>query len=271
MARWLVAAALVSAAASLRVVPVAIGRRGFQAGAAAAAARVLAPGAARAVEAPWQSFVDSEFSLQYPAEFFRGIRRTIGGDVVRRGGIIFTTGRLSRAEMVTVEQIEVSAILAQAAATSFFPGGKLDTWAQLGSLDAIGELLCERRDSEAQAAAKGMPRVRSSQTLATPVISNNGRTVTADIITRIGTQKARVGDAAIVYDTPALVRVQRASLTLLPGGDRIIGIWASCLEDYWNEGEGGVLRGIVDTFKPNTEKGEAVEVATYGLFSQGFR
>lgn len=56
-------------------------------------------------EAKLTTFKDPLFELTYPADFF-AIRRTISGDVVRRGGVIFTAGRLSTAEIVTVSYAE---------------------------------------------------------------------------------------------------------------------------------------------------------------------
>ena len=219
---------------------------------APSAAVAAAPGLACAEDAApaWKKFADPEFELSYPPSFYKGIRRNIEGDVVRRGGVIFTTGQLAKAEVVTVEKLAVSSFLEQAGATEFFPSGKISKWADLGNPDAVGELLCERRDNDAQQAAKGQPKARSSRVVGKPVVSADGRTITADIVTEIGQTKARVGDGGNEYETPAVVRLQRAKLTIMPSGQRVLGVWASCLEDLWNDGEGEVLKRVVDSFVP---------------------
>ena len=58
-----------------------------------------------------RTYVDPLFDLTFPKDWF-AIRRTIDGDIVRRGGVIFSAGNLRTAEVVTVELFKVKELLA---------------------------------------------------------------------------------------------------------------------------------------------------------------
>ena len=78
-----------------------------------------------------RTYVDPLFDLTFPKDWF-AIRRTIDGDIVRRGGVIFSAGNLRTAEVVTVELFKVKELLAQAEALPYFPEGKIKQWNDLG-------------------------------------------------------------------------------------------------------------------------------------------
>ena len=136
-----------------------------------------------------RTYVDPLFDLTFPKDWF-AIRRTIDGDIVRRGGVIFSAGNLRTAEVVTVELFKVKELLEQAEALPYFPEGKIKQWNDLGRdrcahqlsrrvsargrivtrtpstrrlLDvdsragkdaALAQFVCERRDGEATASAR---------------------------------------------------------------------------------------------------------------------
>ena len=112
---------------------------------------------------PLRTYVDPLFDLTFPKDFF-AIRRTIDGDIVRRGGVIFTAGQLKTAEIVTVELFKVKELLVQAEALPYFPDGTIRKWSDLGNDKALAEFICERRDKEDKSAAKGqVAKARASQ------------------------------------------------------------------------------------------------------------
>ena len=78
-----------------------------------------------------RTYVDPLFDLTFPKDWF-AIRRTIDGDIVRRGGVIFSAGNLRTAEVVTVELFKVKELLEQAEALPYFPEGKIKQWNDLG-------------------------------------------------------------------------------------------------------------------------------------------
>lgn len=164
-----------------------------------------------------------------------------------------------------VERFPVSELLAQADAVSFFPDGKLNKWRDLGTMEALATYLCERRDNEATIAARGKePKARASQPIkgsvevggalffrynASPVQVTDD-TLQADVVTVLGSTEMRVGDAGAKAMTSGVRRIQRAKIFLLPGGRTLIGCWAGCLDDLWNNGEGKILCDVVASFKP---------------------
>lgn len=206
---------------------------------------------------PLRTYVDPLFDLTFPKDFF-AIRRTIDGDIVRRGGVIFTAGQLKTAEIVTVELFKVKELLIQAEALPYFPDGRIKKWADLGNDVALGGLLCERRDNEANAAKKGQKvQARASQIIPGS-LSVTGNVLQADVLTTIGVTDMRTGEAGTLVKTPGIRRVQRARLTLLPGGEEIMGVWAGCLDDYWDQGESEVLKNVVASFSIKKTDGAPV-------------
>lgn len=210
---------------------------------------VPAPSLAAVKSTEPTTFRDPSFELTYPGDYF-AIRRTISGDVVRRGGVIFTAGNLGRAEVVTVERFPVQDLLIQADATSFFPQGSIKKWSDIGTRQALAEYVCERRDNEANLASKGAaPKARTS----VPIdgsIRVDDTNLQVDVLTTIGATEMRVGESGAKAATPSIRRIQRARLVLLPGGKTVMAVWAGCLDDGWNSGEGEVLSEVVASFVP---------------------
>ena len=206
---------------------------------------------------PLRTYVDPLFDLTFPKDFF-AIRRTIDGDIVRRGGVIFTAGQLKTAEIVTVELFKVKELLIQAEALPYFPDGRIKKWADLGNDVALGGFLCERRDNEANAAKKGQKVQARASRIIPGSLSVTGNVLQADVLTTIGVTDMRTGEAGTLVKTPGIRRVQRARLTLLPGGEEIMGVWAGCLDDYWDQGESEVLKNVVASFSIKKTDGAPV-------------
>ena len=218
----------------------------------------VAPGFTSAKdEFPLRTYVDPLFDLTFPKDFF-AIRRTIDGDIVRRGGVIFTAGQLKTAEIVTVELFKVKELLIQAEALPYFPDGRIKKWADLGNDVALGGFLCERRDNEANAAKKGQKVQARASRIIPGSLSVTGNVLQADVLTTIGVTDMRTGEAGTLVKTPGIRRVQRARLTLLPGGEEIMGVWAGCLDDYWDQGESEVLKNVVASFSIKKTDGAPV-------------
>ena len=115
--------------------------------------------------------------------------------------------------------------------------------------------ICERRDKEDKSAAKGqVAKARASQVVP-GTLSVKGDVLQADVLTTIGATDARTGEAGTLVKTPGIRRVQRTRLTLLPGGAEIMGVWAGCLDDYWEQGEDEVLKNVVASFAIKAPQG----------------
>ena len=219
-----------------------------------------------------RTYVDPLFDLTFPKDWF-AIRRTIDGDIVRRGGVIFSAGNLRTAEVVTVELFKVKELLAQAEALPYFPEGKIKQWNDLGGdrcriatrapstrrpLDvdsragkdaALAQFVCERRDGEATASARKQQIQARASTAVPGSLSVRGDVLQLDIATDIQGTTARVGEAGSEVMTPGIRRLQRARLTLLPGGSEVMGVVAGCLDDLWSSGEDRVLGDVVESFR----------------------
>ena len=231
-----------------------------------------------------RTYVDPLFDLTFPKDWF-AIRRTIDGDIVRRGGVIFSAGNLRTAEVVTVELFKVKELLAQAEALPYFPEGKIKQWNDLGRdrcahplslrvsargrivtrtpstrrpLDvdsragkdaALAQFVCERRDGEATASARKQQIQARASTAVPGSLSVRGDVLQLDIATDIQGTTARVGEAGSEVMTPGIRRLQRARLTLLPGGSEVMGVVAGCLDDLWSSGEDRVLGDVVESFR----------------------
>mmetsp|Transcript_28818 Transcript_28818/g.86074 ORF Transcript_28818/g.86074 Transcript_28818/m.86074 type:complete len:288 (+) Transcript_28818:113-976(+) len=202
------------------------------------------PGKAAALK----TYVDPLFDLTFPKDWF-AIRRTIDGDIVRRGNVIFSAGNLRTAEVVTVELFKAKELLTQAGALPYFPDGKVKKWNDLGKDAALGQYLCERRDNEATTSARGQQVKARASTIVPGSLSVEGDTLQADILTEIGGTTARVGEAGTEVMTPGIRRYQRARLTLVAGGEEVIGVVAGCLDDYWDGGESELLKAVVASFR----------------------
>ena len=231
-----------------------------------------------------RTYVDPLFDLTFPKDWF-AIRRTIDGDIVRRGGVIFSAGNLRTAEVVTVELFKVKELLEQAEALPYFPEGKIKQWNDLGRdrcahqlsrrvsargrivtrtpstrrlLDvdsragkdaALAQFVCERRDGEATASARKQQIQARASTAVPGSLSVRGDVLQLDIATDIQGTTARVGEAGSEVMTPGIRRLQRARLTLLPGGSEVMGVVAGCLDDLWSSGEDRVLGDVVESFR----------------------
>mmetsp|Transcript_17911 Transcript_17911/g.55083 ORF Transcript_17911/g.55083 Transcript_17911/m.55083 type:complete len:288 (-) Transcript_17911:21-884(-) len=198
-------------------------------------------------KAPLRTYVDPLFDLTFPKDWF-AIRRTIDGDIVRRGGVIFSAGNLRTAEVVTVELFKVKELLDQAEATPYFPDGRIKKWNDLGKDTALAQYVCERRDGEATAAARKQQVQARASTFVPGTLSVAGDVLQLDILTNIGGTTMRVGEAGTEQMTPGIKRLQRARLTLLPGGEEVMGVVAGCLDDFWASGEDAVLKDVVASF-----------------------
>ena len=199
-----------------------------------------------------KTYDDALFEVTFPSDFF-AIRRTISGDVVRRGNVIFTAGRYSAAEVVTVEYFQVADLIAQADAKSFFPDNKIKRWRDLGTNEALAEYLCERRDNEATVAARGEKTNSRASTVRPDTLKVTDDTIEAEVVTAIGSMEMRVGEGGAKATSMGLTRRQKTRYTLLPDGKTVIAIWAGCLDDLWDSGEGQVLQAVVDSFTPKKD------------------
>ena len=208
-------------------------------------------------KAPLRTYVDPLFDLTFPKDWF-AIRRTIDGDIVRRGGVIFSAGNLRTAEVVTVELFQVKELLAQAEAGPYFPGGSIKKWNDLGKDSALGQFMCDRRDGIATNSARKQQIQARASVVVPGTLSVKGDVLQLDIATDIQGTTMRSGEAGTESQTPGIRRLQRARLTLLPGGTEVVGIVAGCLDDLWTSGEEQVLGDIVESFRIKEKSGSPI-------------
>ena len=113
----------------------------------------------------------------------------------------------------------------------------------------MAQFVCERRDGEATASARKQQIQARASTAVPGSLSVRGDVLQLDIATDIQGTTARVGEAGSEVMTPGIRRLQRARLTLLPGGAEVMGVVAGCLDDLGSSGEDRVLGDVVESFR----------------------
>ena len=202
-----------------------------------APAAPAAPDEAAAVALPpLERYRDPEglFSLELPAGYFK-IRRTIEGDIIRRGNAIFSGGDLSKSEIVSLEKYPAASLLAGSGLGALIPkGGAVTAWSELGAPLTVAKMIAERRDDVAgeQQKIKGPSPAQTSVVDASTVVGSGGR-IDFEIQSTI-----RDKDGLVVTK-----RTQRARAELQPNGE-LLCLWVSCPDADWQRSEAPLLRRI---------------------------
>ena len=227
-------------------------RRVFFASVAAGLASQLPPAA---WAAPYQD-PKGEFALELPDSYYK-IRRTVEGDVSRKGNAIFSAGNLKLMETVSLERYNVQELVDAVGLGAFYPEGsaaaKVKRWSTLGSPAKVAQFFAEKRDAERAGAG--------ATTQASTVVTGSvvaGAAVTAIAGSDGGATGATVaggGDVdrlsfdvlTVLRDKDGLEvvrRLTRGVVELQPGGT-VVALWVGAPAGQWAEDVNGpMLAGI---------------------------
>lgn len=200
-----------------------------------------------------KDFVDPQglFSLSVPKNFYT-LRRTQKGDLPdaktgkgRRGSSIFTAGNMAKAEVVAVERFPTRVLLEE---NGIDASGDLSTFNAIGEPKAVASLLILRREKDSQ--------FQGAKTLDDVKISDDGKELTFRLKTEIEVQKPEL--LLEQYGISQLFRITLAKATLASNDGNIMAVFASALEQDFNNGvDGPALEQTVKSFIA-TEQGVPV-------------
>ncbi len=192
-----------------------------------------------------KDFVDPQglFSLQVPQDFFT-LRRTQKGDLPdaktgqgRRGSSIFTAGNMAKAEVVAVERFPTRVLLEE---NGIDPTGDLSTFPAIGNAQAVANLIVVRRDRDTQ--------TTGTKVLDSVQVTPDGKELTFRLKTEIEVQKPEL--LMEQYGVSKLIRVTLAKATLTSNDGNIMAVFASALEQDFNNGvDGPGLEATVRSFQ----------------------
>ncbi|KAG7370222.1 hypothetical protein IV203_027968 [Nitzschia inconspicua] len=192
-----------------------------------------------------KSFIDPQglFALNVPKDFFT-LRRTQKGDLPdaktgkgRRGSSIFAAGNMAKAEVVAVERFPTKVLLEE---NGIVPDGDLSTFPAIGDAKAVANLIILRREREA-------PNV-GSKVLENVQVTPDGKQLTFRLKTEIEVQKPEL--LLETYGVSQLFRVTVAKATLDSNDGNIMAVFASALEQDFNNGvDGPALEESVKSFQ----------------------
>jgi hypothetical protein len=194
-----------------------------------------------------KSFVDPQglFQLQVPNEFFT-LRRTQKGDLPdaktgkgRRGSSIFTAGNMAKAEVVAVERFPTRVLLEENGVT-VSEGTDLSTFPAIGEAKAVASLIVLRREKETQN--------QGAKVLDSISVSPDGKELSFRLKTEIEVQKPEL--LMEQYGVSELFRITLAKATLDSNDGNIMAVFASALEQDFNNGvDGPALEATVKSFQ----------------------
>jgi hypothetical protein len=195
-----------------------------------------------------KSFIDPQglFSLEVPKDFFT-LRRTNKGDLPdaktgkgRRGSNIFTAGNMAKAEVISVARFPTRVLLEE---NGIVPEGDLSTFPAIGDAKTVANLIVLRRENESQSQNQGV------QVLDNIKVTPDGKQLTFRLKTEIEVQKPEL--LLEQYGVSRLFRVTVAKATLDSNDGNIMAIFASALEQDFNNGmDGPALEESVKSFQP---------------------
>ncbi|KAL3910028.1 MAG: hypothetical protein SGILL_007851 [Bacillariaceae sp.] len=194
-----------------------------------------------------KSFVDPQglFQLEVPKDFFT-LRRTQKGDLPdaktgkgRRGSSIFTAGNMAKAEVVAVERFPTRVLLEENGVT-VEEGTDLSTFPSIGEAKAVANLIVLRREKESQN--------QGAKVLDSISVSPDGKQLSFRLKTEIEVQKPEL--LMEQYGISELFRITLAKVTLDAGDGNIMAVFASALEQDFNNGvDGPALEATVKSFQ----------------------
>lgn len=197
---------------------------------------------------PLERYVDPKgvFALELPKQFYR-IRRTIEGDIIRRGNAIFSAGDLTKNEIVSLERYPALAVAKLEGIGPLLPNGPdgpVTALAQLGKPLAVAKLLAERRDDLCASQAKN-----GGAAVAASVVSPDSVRFDAD---EAAGGVLRFEMVSTIRDRDGLIATRRTLLAraqITPGNGELLCLWAGCADVDWQRSEEPLLRKIVETFE----------------------
>mmetsp|Transcript_19694 Transcript_19694/g.36203 ORF Transcript_19694/g.36203 Transcript_19694/m.36203 type:complete len:290 (+) Transcript_19694:98-967(+) len=214
----------------------------------ASAADVATDSSTAAVEVPMKRFVDtanpSLFVIEIPQRFFT-IRRSAKGDLPdpktgqgRRGGTIFSSGDMSKAEVIGVERFPVRNFLEE---EGYAPTGDLSTFTSIGDPTAIAELLLRRREKD-KPGTQGPAKLNRESV----ALSSDGTTLTFSLKQEINVQKPEL--LLEQEGISELFRTTLAKATLASNDGQMMAVFASALDQDYAGPDGVALQKAVDSF-----------------------
>lgn len=214
----------------------------------ASAADVATDSSTAVVEVPMKRFVDtanpSLFVIEIPQRFFT-IRRSAKGDLPdpktgqgRRGGTIFSSGDMSKAEVIGVERFPVRNFLEE---EGYAPTGDLSTFTSIGDPTAIAELLLRRREKD-KPGTQGPAKLNRDSV----ALSSDGTTLTFSLKQEINVQKPEL--LMEQEGISELFRTTLAKATLASNDGQMMAVFASALDQDYAGPDGVALQKAVDSF-----------------------
>jgi hypothetical protein len=192
-------------------------------------------------------FIDPQglFALNVPKDFFT-LRRTQKGDLPdaktgkgRRGSSIFTAGNMAKAEVVAVERFPTRVLLEENGISSA-DDGDLSTFPAIGDAKAVANLIVLRRERDTQ--------YQGAKVLDNIQVTPDGKQLTFRLKTEIEVQKPEL--LLEEYGVSRLFRVTVAKATLDSNDGNIMAVFASALEQDFNNGvDGPALEETVKSFQ----------------------
>lgn len=200
------------------------------------------------VEVPMKSFVDnakpSLFSINVPQRFF-SIRRSAKGDLPdsktgqgRRGGTIFTSGDMAKAEVIAVERFPVKAMLED---EGYQPTGDLSTITSLGDPVAVATLLIRRREKDKPGTQNNAVLDRNSV-----VVSPDAKSMMFSFRQEINVQKPEL--LMEEMGVSELFRTTVGKATLSSNDGQMMAAFASALDQDFKGPDGVALQKAIDSF-----------------------
>jgi len=186
---------------------------------------------------------DDYFEVLVPKRFFT-LRRSAKGDLPdestgtgRRGATLFSSGDLSKAEIVGVERFPTRLLLEENGMSS--ENQDLSSFPKLGQPQAIANLINQRRERDKP--GMSVTKVDGAE------YSADGMELTFRLKTEIDVQKPEM--LMETYGVDRLFRITLAKASLAAKDDNILAIFASALEPDFYGADGETLKIVVDSFK----------------------
>jgi hypothetical protein len=155
---------------------------------------------------------------------------------------------MAKAEVVAVERFPTAVLLEENGVPAT---GDLSTFPSIGESNVIADLIVSRREKEAVTQTQQQQSQPSRRKIENVQLSKDGKDLTFRVITEIDVQKPEL--LLEQYGVSRLFRITLAKVTLGSNDGNIMAVFASALEQDYNNGVDGVaLEDTVRSFRATT-------------------